>query len=286
MAYALAIRTCFFLLTYWVEPESVVRPYAPELFSPAVSGAVCGYSKDGQTIYFAREDTLADKIFLYQASDVSGRWSGVQILPFSGRHNDLGARVSGDGNSLYFTSDRPGGSALENDKWNVWVSRLTDGVWSEPQPILEINNGGLECCVVPLPNGELLFSGDRGHPDAWSIFTWREHGVEAVVPSLNAIGAWQWPSSVNRSETIMFLNSMKRADTRGKDDVYVSFYRDGQWSSPVNLGSEVNSDAYEDGAILSPDEEWLIFCRHMTGSMPSQVVCVPWKPLLARLMKQ
>jgi len=284
MMKALAIVTYFFLSMYQDELESMVRPYAPELFSASISGAVCGFSKDGNTIYFAREDTIANKIFLYQASLVLGRWSEVQMLPFSGRSNDLGGRISKDGKALYFTSDRPGGSALESDGWNLWVSKLTNGVWAEPEPILEINNGGMECCAIPLANGEILFSGDRGHTDEWKISRWREGGVESVVPSLNANGAWQWPSSLNSTETIMFLNSMKRADTHGMDDVYVSFFQDGQWSTPLNLGGDVNSKAYEDGAILSPDEEWLIFCRHATGSTPSQVVCVPWKPLLTRLM--
>jgi hypothetical protein len=286
MTAALAIVVYFFLSMYPDEPELMVRPYAPELFSSSISGAVCGFSKDGQTIYFAREDTIASKIFLYQASLVLGRWSEVRMLPFSGRSNDLGGRISKDGKALYFTSDRPGGSALESDEWNLWVSKLANGVWLEPEPILEINNGGLECCAIPLASGEILFSGDRGHTDEWKISTWREGGVESAVPSLNATGAWQWPSSLNSTETIMFLNSMKRTDTHGMDDVYVSFFRDGQWNTPLNLGSDVNSKAYEDGAILSPDEEWLIFCRHATGSTPSQVVCVPWKPLFARLIEQ
>jgi len=287
MAHVIAVLIyTFSLWPYWIDPAPTVRRYAPELFPSAVSGAVCGYSQDGNIIYFVREDTLAEKLFLYQATWRSDGWSDEHVLPFSGQHNDMGARLSRDGRTLYFTSDRPGGSALENDPWNVWKVTLDNGSWSELQPMLEINNGGMECCAVPLPNGELLFSGDRGHTDEWKISSWREQGVEAIVPSLNEAGAWQWPSSLNKSETIMFLNSMKRADTKGMDDVYVSFRRDGQWSLPVNLGSDVNSEAYEDGAILSPDEEWLIFCRHQTGSTPSQVVCVPWKPLLAKLTNQ
>jgi hypothetical protein len=37
--------------------------------------------------------------------------------------------------------------------------------------------------------------------------------------------------------------------------------------------------------ILSPDEQWLIFCMHETAETPSQVLCVEWKILFREIKK-
>jgi len=260
-------------------------PYAPELFSPAISGAVCGFSRDGNIIYFVKEDTVAKKLFLFQAMKKKDKWEDVQLLPFSGKHNDLGGRLDQTGGIFYFTSDRPGGSTLTNDTWNIWQTKRDGKGWSEPKSLNEINNKGMECCPVPLASGALLFSADRNKSTSWWISEW-VNGSEAYVDSLNKEKTWQWPSSLDKKGELLFLNSMMREDTRGMDDIYVSVRRNNSWSTPVNIGNTVNSKAYEDGAILSPDEKWLIFCRHETSSTPSQVLCVPWLPLRNGLEKK
>ena len=169
-------------------------PYAPELFPPNVSSGVCGFSPDGRIIYFVQEDTVVKKLFLYQATKAGKVWGHVNLLPFSGKHNDSGGRLSVDGKTFYFTSDRPGGSATENDNWNIWATTLKSNGWSEPQP-LEINNKGMECCPVPLTKGGFLFSGDRDKATAWWISRWNaKEKTETFVDGLNEQKAWQCPS--------------------------------------------------------------------------------------------
>lgn len=258
--------------------------FAPELFPTTVSGAVCGFSPDGMTMYFAREDTVSGQIHLFSATRQLNSWTNERLLSFSGKHNDMGGRLSKDGGVFYFTSDRPDGSSRKNDTWNIWVTAKSGDAWTTPRPLSEINNKGMECCPLPLPDGTLVFSADREPATAWWILEWDvTTRTESFIAPLNQDRAWQWPSSLNRKADIMFLNSMKRPDTYGMDDLYVSFFDGNSWSTPQNLGPGVNTEAYEDGAILSYDEEWLIFCRHATASTPSQVLQVRWKPLLEKL---
>ena len=262
-------------------------PYAPELFPKGISGAVCGFSGDGNTIYFAREDTVVDQIHLFTAVKSRDGWTNVQLLPFSGKHGDLGGRLSRDGSIFYFTSDRPGGSSNPSDAWNIWQTSLTGNEWSTPRPIASMNDKGLECCPLPLRDGTVMFSSDRERAKSWWISVWDPSTMsEVTVGTLNETNTWQWPSSLNKKSDVLFLNSMKRPDTRGMDDIYVSFYEDAGWSKPVNIGPAINTTEYEDGAILSPDEKLLIFCRHATSTTPSQVLCVKWKPTLKSLKKE
>lgn len=283
------LPTCALVLTALVcrSQQSMVRPFAPELFPPEISGAVCGFANRGNIIYIAKEDTLAGKIFIFQATRKGKRWVNEQLLPFSGVYNDLGGRLTPDGKTFYFTSDRPGGSSRQPDNWNIWVTRLDDrDQWGDPQPVVEINEKGMECCPVPLTPSRILFSADRDKSTSWWIATWDDVAkTESFVKQLNQDGTWQWPSSLNRSHTILFLNSMKRKDSKGMDDLYVSFLEGSQWTPPINLGESVNSTQYEDGAILTPDEKGLIFCRHETASTPSQVLVADWKAILRSIRK-
>ncbi len=259
-----------------------VTPYAPELFPSNLSGAVCGFSSDGQTIYFVREDPGTEKLFLFEAYRNGDQWTNARLLPFSGEHSDMGGRFSPDGTTFYFTSDRPGGSGDPEDVWNIWrVERRGDG-WSDPQPLETINNHGAQCCLTPISYNRLLFSNDDGTKE-WFIFEWKGEDL-LEVPQLNVTDAWQWPSYYSPEEQVLFFNSMKRPDTRGKDDVYLSRFQDGTWSEPINVGDVVNTSVYEDGAILSPDRRYLIFNQHGSDT-PSRVMAIEWTPLRRRLFE-
>jgi Tol biopolymer transport system component len=263
-----------------------VKPFAPELFSTYFSAGICGFSPKGQQIYFSRQQSADGKTFLYEAQKKGEKWVEEKLLPFSGKYNDVGGRISNDGKAFYFTSDRPGGSANPKDEWNIWVSRNENEQWMEPIPLNHINNKGMECCPVPLDNGQLLFSSDRGKPHDWWIFSLDLKSKTEIIPdSLNKQGSWQWPSSTANQGSILLLNSMKRPDSRGMDDIYVSFRNTKEWSEPVNIGEPVNTASYEEGAILSADKRWLIFCRRQTPTAVLKVFRIKWKPLLQKLKK-
>lgn len=62
----------FLLASIWfcaivVSEAQTVRPYAPELFPENLSGAVCGFSRDGTKIYFVREQPVTGNIWIYEA---------------------------------------------------------------------------------------------------------------------------------------------------------------------------------------------------------------------------
>ncbi|HMG92305.1 MAG TPA: hypothetical protein VK589_19745 [Chryseolinea sp.] len=247
-----------------------IRPYAPEIFPEKISGAVCGFGNNGKTIYFVREDTTEKKLFLFEADWDGMKWNNVRRLSFSGKYNDYGGRLTTDGNTFYFASDRPGASDNARDVWNIWKVRRSSLGWKDPEPLRAISNKGDECCPVPLTNEVILFSATRGKEE-WQILQSDKHSAQG---DLNSTSAWQWPSYYDATSKILLFNSMKRSDSKGMDDIYIAHFSDGIWSNVRNIGEVINTAEYEDGAILSPDRKLLIFCRHETGSTPSKVLCV------------
>ena len=48
-------------------------------------------------------------------------------------------------------------------------------------------------------------------------------------------------------ESYLLMATTDREDGFGNDDIYISFNKEGQWSTAVNIGQSVNSFAYEYG---------------------------------------
>lgn len=63
--------------------------------------------------------------------------------------------------------------------------------------------------------------------------------------------------SVANSGNIYFTS--KREDARGGEDIYVSFFKSGRYSEPINLGDSINSKKFEFNAFVAPDESYIVF---------------------------
>ncbi|WP_416877096.1 hypothetical protein [Litorimonas sp.] len=68
----------------------------------------------------------------------------------------------------------------------------------------------------------------------------------------------------------------KRDDGYGDSDIYISFRQiDGSWGEAINLGNEINTDAWEASASVTPDGKYLFFSRNM-GSDEYEDVDIFW----------
>lgn len=65
--------------------------------------------------------------------------------------------------------------------------------------------------------------------------------------------------------------SMKRSDSKGMKDLYVSFYvRDNVWSAPMHMGSVLNTTLQESSPHISPDKRYLYFSSDRPGGVGGQ----------------
>ena len=68
----------------------------------------------------------------------------------------------------------------------------------------------------------------------------------------------------------------KRDDGYGDSDIYISFRQaDGSWGTAISLGDEINTDAWEASASVTPDGKYLFFNRNM-GSDEYEDVDIFW----------
>jgi Tol biopolymer transport system component len=211
-----------------------------------------GQSFDEQTIMFAgRQD--------------SG-WLTPRIAPFSGTWGDRAPRFSPDGTAIYFTSNRPRPGATDAGDLNIWrVERRADG-WGEPELVQsDVNSGGSDMHVSVTSAGIWVASsreGGRGRSDLYRV---DESGSAQHLGALLNDELSQPDLWVSPDESWMVLAITDHPDGFGGDDLYVSWAEEGRWTTPVNLGPEVNSPEYEYGPWVSSDGTGLFFTSHRDG---------------------
>jgi Tol biopolymer transport system component len=244
-------------------PERVAR----DLFSGEKAHvAVTDFAADG-TAFVTRSSEDFSSSGVLTSGDA---WRTTSTAPFSDGASDAGGTLSPDGRRLYYTSTRPGAGEGIADPWNLWVSAGEKGSWRAPSPLPRpVNTEKSECCPTAKAGGALYFSSDRD--GSWDVFRaevdaeGRVGRVEKLRGALNTEHG-EWPSYVDPGERFLLLSSI-RPGGHGGDDVYVSFRRGDTWSAAVNLGTPVNTAAYEDSAVLSPDGRDLYFSSRRDGGL-------------------
>jgi peptidoglycan-associated lipoprotein len=163
--------------------EWVVTPL-PGTVNTGLHEGPAAVAPDGNVLYFTRSNVSGDEpgkaknddnhLELCAAELVNGSWTNVSSMPFNSLEYSCGhPAITGDGNRLYFISDRPGGYGGTD----IYYSDRVGGNWSAPANAgSTINTNGNEMFptirqVVP-GTDELYFSSD-GLPGAGGLDLFR-----------------------------------------------------------------------------------------------------------------
>ena len=178
---------------FMVERKDSLKWGSPKILSKELSSVFnegpSAYNEETKTLFFTR-NLSTDKKTKNKENNYGlfySRYNGtkwVNIRAFE--HNDPSYKVahpslSSDGQTLYFSSDMPGGYG----KSDIYVSRLVRSRWTKPENLgPEINTAGSELYPFILSDEVLYFSSDRaGSKGGLDIFT-----------SAYLTGKWTTPS--------------------------------------------------------------------------------------------
>lgn len=178
---------------------------------------------------------------------------------------DKSPTISPDGKTLYFVredaKDGFGGQDI------YFSTRSEEGVWSKAQNIgRPLNNQGNNFVNAVMPDNNTLMtinSYGRTSMDEVLAFTYRtKEGWSTpsrkAINRLQHLGRWVSFDLAADGKTIVF--SMKRPDTYGGRDLYVSFLQpNGSFTAPRNLGKTINTPGNEHCPFLAADGKTLYF---------------------------
>lgn len=270
-------------------PYAVAGPVSePRVFAEGVVSTVddetgVTFSPDGTEVYFTKlvpYTTFPRYGVICVSHYIDGKWSTPEIVPFSGKNLDWGAKISPDGKTMFFTSSRPA-PGLDEHVLRIWsVEKKAQG-WGEPHvlpaPINEpVDRWNMDASVTS--DGTIYFASDREEPFHFQIYRARYAGgkyepAEKLGPAINSKFSDAQPY-ISPDEKILIFSSTgdqsypyeaRAGDMQGggrpypRADLYISVKKNGEWAPPRHLEHSINTVAEEGYATLTPDGRYMFF---------------------------
>lgn len=116
----------------WGTPKNMAAP-----LNTRAHEASATFTPDQKTVYFMRCEAMSQReasgcVIMKAEKQANGRWSEPVALPPSiNTGNAQAPRILADGETLIFSSDRPGGKG----GMDLYVTRFRNGSWSDPVPM-------------------------------------------------------------------------------------------------------------------------------------------------------
>ncbi len=266
-----------------VNAESIPGTHAA-LNSSALDG--CPFvAQRGDVLYFAsgRAGGAGGLDIWYSLRNEDGAWGEpVNFAAVNSAVDDFCPMAHRNGRTFLFVSARAGGCGGPD----IYLSRRheTKG-WSAPSNLGCTINSAAGEASPSLTDTELYFSSARaggpGGSDIYvSAFDGTSFGAPALATGLNTAADDSRPN-LRRDGLEIFFDST-RADGAGGIDIWTATRASTSdpWSTPTNLGGDVNSTANDLRASLSWDATTLYFGSTRAGGEGSQDLFVTTRPKL------
>jgi hypothetical protein len=250
----------------------------PNFNTPYTDGCPAS-SRDGKTFFMAstRPGSRGIDIWVSRRASVDEPWGEPVNIgePINSASNDFCPMPARDGHEFFFVSNRPGGCGGDD----IYVTRFRDdGTVEEPENLgCDVNSAGNEAGPVPVTEpgrGPVLyFSSTRaggfspepsgvttGDADVYSSESkGGRYQHPALVPDVNSAQEDGQPYIERDALELYFFST--RPGGMGAQDIWMASRANAHdaWSTPVNLGGNVNTPAAETRPSLSWDGSMLYF---------------------------
>ena len=233
---------------------------------------------DGLSLYFASSRAGGSggyDVWVMTRSKISDPWGApVNLGPtVNTLSDDYSLSISADSLSLYFVSNRPGGSG----GYDIWITtRLTiNDPWIAPMNVgPTVNSSSNEYSVgISADELSLYFTSNRGGGsggyDLWVTTRLTTDAPWSAPANLGPIvnsGSDEWTLGVPVDNNILYIAS-NRSGGYGQLDLWVTrrATANSDWEEPVNLGPVVNSSSIDGYPITSTDGQMLYFSSNRPG---------------------
>jgi tetratricopeptide (TPR) repeat protein len=179
-------------------------------------------------------------------------------------------------NRCYFSAIRKGNTGGRRDEFgnpadfsgayysDIFAAQSTNGQWSLAEPLpTHINTARHEILLDINPIGNSLFFFRGLHPLKGEIFidSFRDNKYASpiIVPFIGPNNPLAGETSCHLFRDTLLLFASNRPGGYGGYDLYQSTLVRGQWSTPVNLGPQINSAFDETSPFLLRDGRSLFF---------------------------
>ncbi len=235
-------------------PPGTLGPWSAPILIPGVNSAADesdpSLTPDRLTIAFTSERTGslgAEDIYLGTRASVTEPFTVIAIPEINSTSRDRSPEISADGNTIYFTSSRSGGT-------DVYVTVRSGGSWSTPQRVAELSSSSSDGDVAISPDGltALVESANDIHL-ATRASTGASFGPLTEVAVLNVTGDVAAPSLTNNAGSVYLHGGTTR-------DLYVAYRQGTAFTTPTPI-TELNTGDRDAAPFVSGSGKYLAFER-------------------------
>lgn len=201
--------------------------------------------------------------------------------------SELNPVISPDGRTLYFgrknhPANRYGvkGSETISGSQDIWFSEKVGDTWSTARRLSEVLNRDQYNTILSIsPDGQTIllkgayvngtyetrgFSISNKTTAGWTV------PVKVDIPGYEQMSKGKNEYGYLTMDGKAILLAFARKKNSEDDDLYVSFFEDGHWTRPLELGDEINTKYSETTPFLSADGKTLYFSSDRPGGQGSQ----------------
>ncbi len=256
--------------------------FTPEAFAPGVisvegiSERSLSISPQGDELFFTRSIGWPNSQTMHMKLQ-NGVWSTPKIASFLENDWATQAVFSPDGQTLYFSSSR-GQSDIRH--YCLWRAQKSGDDWLEPELVLDIGEMSImEYHPSVTRDGSIYFLAWDYPRQTGDIYVTRlvegQYTDPVMIDSPISTAYNEVRPTIAPDESYLLFES-DRPGGYGETDIYISFRNvDGSWSTPKNLGPEVNGSGVDDTPNISPDGHfWFssingdIYWRQASAALP------------------
>lgn len=149
---------------------------------------------------------------------------------------------------------------------DFFISKKENNAWTQAMGLSEnVNTPGNEGAQCISPDGQYLFFAACERPDGigrCDIYYAKKDGNTWGKPvnlgSPVNTSAWESQPSLSADGKTLYFASDRKGSI-GRIDIWMSTFKNGAWTLPVNLGSGINTSEDEQSPFIHPDNKTLYF---------------------------
>lgn len=248
--------------------------FAPEILQTADNEHLYGFFNNGTFLLFDRTSPDLEEWTptIYKMEMKDGRWTKPNDIPFLGKPWFYYYTAAAEGEVVYFSWRGSLNDESSSKDVNLWLVQKTSEGWTDPQKI------------KPPVNSDYLDSYPSvTHERTLYFFSNREGGFGGHDIYRSQLSDGNHPEVVNLGDTINTENDeldpfiapdesylifcSRELDGFGGFDLYITFRKpDYSWTKPVNMGENINSEAFDWVPYVTPDGKYFFFNSNRTGN--------------------
>ena len=227
-------------------PGSTPEAFAPGLVSTDNYEYGGAFTPDMNEFYFIANGGKYEKSTFVVFENKNNQWSETVVSPRVGQ-----PFISPDGKIMHL------GKRYMERLEAGWSERKNLGLPFEDIRIMRLTASSKGTYVFDEAgsdgNGVIRYSrlvdGKREEPKAFS-------------KEINT-GTWNSHPFIAPDESYLIWDGVREGG-QGSSDIYISFRaKDGSWGEAINMGDNINTDAWEASASMTPDGKYLFFSRNV-----------------------